>query len=762
MQCLNKLKRPLFKRLSPLLRRHYSNLKVDNNSKVWDELGTPPPAPSIGLWVNHIYPFSTIMGWLRDGLTFVLSVYDINPKSLNRKDNLVLQTLEKEMLTPLRVIPRIREGGFYVYFPDHDTAVHAYNILSNKKRVLRQRIGVHIVHGEPFIEDIVQLKASPKIQVELPSSTNRATVDDIFEMFRPYGKILDIEVNGNIATVLFLYKESAISARNCMYNMDVRAYGGNILINFVPYSRWKIGQFISNAIKSPKLLPLLLFILLSVLLLLIEPVRLYNVCTTLGRVWHENNLPPINLRPEEENQLKEILQTQPASIIFVTGPPGSGKTTLVSRVVNNRPFAIRIVTSSDKTMSGTIEDVLIEHLEDSIGFSPSFSAINTIWSFIEGLFPSKTALYSSKLAQLDTLLSTLQKALSVVSLISNVKTKPVIVFDRFHDLVDKFESQPDDMKKKAYVLIEGLLKWSVTTSYTNQSAHIIFVADWNTVEKLKELDPRLRGLIRTFQLNDITEETAKNYLSNTYQVETSEKTNYLKTMSMFKIWDAMKQLANRSNYTNNLSDTMDNNNGDNPSLCITKRSSIMSDNVKTSCLLRGDEVDYAYSVVGGRPEHLSALKSKIIRGESLQEALEELMMETQGNVLTNGLGKDMNTIKVGDGVKWNKIQLWRTMLSFSNSTSLQYYQLFEIFEGNSVAILDLVKSKFLEMKSIKTDDKYTINVEPSSPLLLYTYRQIIQDPTLTLQMKRIVRDYQIEKILKDIKATEDEMYVFIY
>lgn len=127
------------------------------------------------------------------------------------------------------------------------------------------------------------------------------------------------------------------------------------------------------------------------------------------------------------------------------------------------------------TNSKIYRSALVDSLEKAIGFWPSFATINKIFMWIESALPSKTStshlhpkftsihwtlaiscspylspsltwsvfyshlilwdLQSTKVVQLDNILWTLENSLKLISVMKRSERSPVIIFDRFHDLI---------------------------------------------------------------------------------------------------------------------------------------------------------------------------------------------------------------------------------------------------------------------------------------------------------------------------------------
>lgn len=154
-------------------------------------------------------------------------------------------------ITETEVLPREREGGAFVKFT-HDGSKPVSDIELALQQYLRdepvkpwwspwKRMRAKAVKGKPWVEDMMRLPAS-RLRVEFVSGEPGGSVTDavemsqeqLFQFFRPYGKLSDIEMQPPDSKVLpkFAYLDyssmgKAIMAKNCMHGFLVNeAEGG--------------------------------------------------------------------------------------------------------------------------------------------------------------------------------------------------------------------------------------------------------------------------------------------------------------------------------------------------------------------------------------------------------------------------------------------------------------------------------------------------------------------------------------------------------
>jgi hypothetical protein len=71
------------------------------------------------------------------------------------------------------------------------------------------------VKGSPFVEDLINRIPSKKLIVKFKGP--ELDIESLYREFRIFGRIVDIGIKDGIATVEFLRKQSATSARNCIH-----------------------------------------------------------------------------------------------------------------------------------------------------------------------------------------------------------------------------------------------------------------------------------------------------------------------------------------------------------------------------------------------------------------------------------------------------------------------------------------------------------------------------------------------------------------
>lgn len=154
-------------------------------------------------------------------------------------------------ITATEVLPRMREGGAFVKFT-HDGTASTSEVEKVLQQYLRdepvkpwwapfRRMRAKVVKGRPWVEDLTRIP-SPRLRVEFisgepggsPADAVELSQEELFQFFRPYGKLSDIvmqppdsKILPKFAHVDFSTLGKSIMAKNCMHGYLVsQAQGG--------------------------------------------------------------------------------------------------------------------------------------------------------------------------------------------------------------------------------------------------------------------------------------------------------------------------------------------------------------------------------------------------------------------------------------------------------------------------------------------------------------------------------------------------------
>lgn len=284
------------------------------------------------------------------------------------------------------VIPRAKEGGAFVkYTHKSDDDQSDVDIEEAIQEHLRknpitpwfnpfQGVEVARVLGRPWIEDLYRIP-SQRLRVEfLPTSSDSAamdlTVESLYSLFRPYGKLQDIELQASdskttprYAYVEFSRQRFAVMARNCLHGFTAsEEYGGGkagTRLKMKYEQKIKLSMIKDWIFNHPRIvIPALAALIAAISVTVFDPMRRFFIKVKIKETlpiednefvhWVRTQINKANImyfgarrvdprrldaiwedRQGDIAQLQSWLQENVETFIIVHGPRGSGKRELV-------------------------------------------------------------------------------------------------------------------------------------------------------------------------------------------------------------------------------------------------------------------------------------------------------------------------------------------------------------------------------------------------------------------------------------------------
>eukprot|EP01103_Thecamoeba_quadrilineata_P016190 TRINITY_DN5344_c0_g1_i1.p1 TRINITY_DN5344_c0_g1~~TRINITY_DN5344_c0_g1_i1.p1 ORF type:complete len:712 (-),score=130.66 TRINITY_DN5344_c0_g1_i1:21-2156(-) len=643
------------------------------------------------LWFENVYPPK-------------IARIDIRQQFTTHNHEELIPALMPSGIRIVNMHPRFKEGGVIVDFeltPEWGgsrTAHEAAEIISDHLKSGRHfakfstyPVHAHEIKGVPFKEDLLSVYPSARIRIEFYGGSSDPvdglSKEILFSLLRPYGRVNSITLftpkeGPRYAEVVYRRVGSAVAARNCLHRMQIR--GTTMLINYEPFI--KSGYFTDLAVKYPRfLIPLVIGLIGLATYLVFDPLRVFNITnkithrlsvpdilggksdetesqeenkSMLGKVrhlllryWTKPLLNLLNFNLDQElypemdktdvARITQFLHTEPTKVLLLSGPRGSGRTSLVRRLTQNRR---NVLTISVTQMLERGDDEFLNNLSKSLGFSPSFGAIKNFASILDALTPGASkAASDAKMNQVLKMLDCTSKALINISKANRPEKRkkqknlekengsdqvhrpeednyvPTIVIDGF-----TFEN-----KNKHDNFLDILALWSVILT-SSQLARVLFIVDEPLAEE--NLSPSMPDVMtETIVLNDCPPENVKDYLHT-----------------------RLPQL-------------------------------------------KEEELNKAVSILGGRFNDMLSFVKKLDGGDSTDDAIEEIVA-AHTVVLKALLHQRRNPLAGRDGksaITLPRPQLWRVMLLLAASPTgkVRYDDvLFSIFKGDDVSLRFLVRA----------------------------------------------------------------------
>eukprot|EP01080_Neovahlkampfia_damariscottae_P008483 gene8483-305_t len=736
---------------------HFTGRKF--NYDVSKEVGIHKPPPEQAIWIHNIFAGGGIFSFF---YTFTSKRFDVRNQEWVEKR--IKDHFKKGRHTVTHITPVPKEGGCYVYFQDLEKAEKALRYVRAKPNfayymlAFHRTVVSHLVLGTPFIQDLVSKRPSRKLEILFPE---KVETEEVFEIFRPYGRLSGIELDGQKVKILFWLEGNATCAKNCLHHSNYNNLG-TIRINYAEFHRF---EFIYNLFHSPRLLPVIAIVVLLLIYLSVEPLRLINVTQTiLFNLSSHGAVPPVDFQKRMDDiiEINAEFQSKPDSVIILSGPKGVGKGTIIKNILNKRRLCLTIDCSKESNIVKPDANTFIDDLERSVGFYPTLSSLTSMISYIETFLPmKKQALTYTKVLQLNKVLSTIDRALSIISASTpqNSLVKfdyPVIVFDGFQDLIQELEKKSEG---KAEDLKELLLQWAMNVT-SQGKAHIVFVINDNAFKNQIFRDyPEYRATLKKIYVDDLSKEESVAYLTGKLQklgikndinqerlhhhplVAGNEElkssndswTNNARTLFNIFTLNRFKKIDTEPSPNNDLSSDLD-----------QKQDIALTDE-------NFQQIVKSINTIGGRISDLYFLVERLQRGYSISDAVHSMVEESKRDILAEGFGGKLFKEPAGSN-EWTQPQLWKSMKLIVQKQKVSYEELlYGPFEGDDGALDKLITST--DVLTMTKDG----TVSAFSPLYYEAFKELTEDIGMIRGMEKACGKVEIERTQKKIDAIEDEL-----
>ncbi|KAL6063002.1 hypothetical protein QOT17_011799 [Balamuthia mandrillaris] len=523
--------------------RSYHSTRPFRTDITEETLAQPPPSTENMVWVQNTF----YKGRMIDILRFVFPrLEQLERRLLMKKFKGVIRRSDSEAasneallerkLQELNVIFRPKEGGCFLCFSNKQEAQHFQKYLPNHfLTFFPPRSRSFFVEGKPFFEDITAIQPSIKLAVECEGGAVLG-LETIYRVLRKYGKLTDLkpvdEKKGQYVAY-YLTQSGAISARQCIHGKKLMTSDGKDVILSARYQPYKRFQDVRTRFLDPRfLIPVTALAVTLSTYLLVTPIRIFSVTQKISlptlyfRSQYDGafSLPRIlsvffltfwvfpysdeslelkgvfHMEEKEKQQADletNILNKLPSSLILLTGPKGTGKSSITKQLALHRTFAVYI------DCRGKTVQEFIDRFSAAIGFSPSFTVVNKFFSWVETILPSKagSVMGVSETLQMEDVLRTLHKALGFIAAsYPSDKNKEysrysVLIFDGLDQLLDAIDKGDSS---KSQVLLDSLLDWAIDVTYNRHYAHVVFVSDNPMVEERLKKSQCFHALVLYF------------------------------------------------------------------------------------------------------------------------------------------------------------------------------------------------------------------------------------------------------------------------
>ncbi|TRM59397.1 RNA12 protein-domain-containing protein [Schizophyllum amplum] len=771
-------------------------------------------------------PYATEAGldaqeaWLFVGSIFPVRVGKLDPRYFIgrlREDRLLhnvrstLSSVRDHSFEILSVEPYHKDGGAFIkfkYVGDEET-------LSSLERTLKEltrkagglqswtglkRADIWLVKSRhPWLEDMDRW---PSMTLRVEFMGGEVTEEQVFDLFRPYGRIEDIEApktSGKFPALSVEYRRyrGATTARNVLYGHEITLpSGGKVRLRptyepaMHPYA---VRDWLS---KHPRIvLPVALFLLGSLTYAIFDPIRSLMVEAKMMnwfdykeyRLWQwfrENALERLPLAfeskiaeaPAEDawkermdafNAIKTYLNDFPNTIAFVHGPQGSGKTRMVRAVLE--PFDRPTLEIDCRELVKAPSDVqMIGSLAKQTGYWPIFTFLNSMSNLIDlasvGMIGQKAGLGSSTPDQLRDILSTVTVSLKR----ANTSHRDKIVRQ-----TKRHEAR--QARDKSIAAVWGRISslWagenaepgSIRTmggneDHTSADQHREKPAkDKSTGEVKEDMARKVKGSNDAEALQSLPTVLIRNFAG-----AGAGKDEMLEVLAQWATTLAENKIA----HVVILSDNRENSKRLAKAMPTKPLYSVaLSDADAATSLsyvkqkLQDIDVEANFSSeqisliqrLGGRASDLESLVHKVRNGQTVEDAVEDIISRGVAELRKNAFGDDADDAK---NLPWSREQAWHVLKQLAKQEAIPYQDLLYNFpfKGNENALRSMEQA---ELITVGTHNGRPSAVRAGKPVYKWVFERLYHDPIFQAAMDISYNQQVIDKAESTIRSCEEEL-----
>jgi len=650
------------------------------------------------------------------------------------------------------IIPRTKDGGAFVKFisPDPARIEGAVQNFLKKKRLKPwfaplSNARSFIVRGKPWLEDLYRFPSS-RLKVEFVEG-KELSQEALYALFRRYGKIADITISPaggkepRFAIIHFLRMRGATSARNCLHGFVVPEFAaiagkeGGVTLRILYERGMKPHHIRDWMVNHPRiLLPILAAIVSVVAVWVFDPIRTFFIHAKITRSLHfseneywgwvkKNTVDRFVFKREQEledlsalweerkgavEQINGWLQESEETFIVVQGPRGSGKRELImDSILGDRKNFLLIDCEPINEAHG--DSATIAAAASQVGYRPVFSWLNTISSLLDlaaqGTIGTTAGFSQTLENQFNKILQNTGVALKAVALEhkNDAERDKAMSDDEYLSanpqlrpivVIDNFLHHDGHS-----VIYDKLADWAALLVSSNV-AHVIFLT--NDIGFQKSLARSLPDrLFRTVFLGDAKPESAKRYVLYHLEGQTDRIQNDEKLMK---------------------------------------------------------ELDASITALGGRLTDLEFLSRRIKAGETPQQAVHEIILNSASEILKLYFLGGSEVAKR----KWTPEQAWYLVKRLTTEDSLRYNEvlLHDFFKlGGEDAVQALEQAEMINIVN-QHGRPYAIN--PGKPVYRAAFERLLGDRVLKAKMDMVslkavvkIETADIRKCLEELQAMSD-------
>ncbi|KAF8644113.1 hypothetical protein AX16_008642 [Volvariella volvacea WC 439] len=710
----------------------------------------------------------------------------------------------------LSVEPYQKDGGVFVHFKiaSDDTETVWRQICQKEdtqSRSFTSWLGVNrgmawVVRGLPWKEDMNRF-ASPTLKVSIEG--DNLGEQELYSIFRPYGRISSLATtssatNARLYTITFHRLRSAVIARNVLhgYNYTSNGHSTHIRASYSPPTKANaVGAWLSG---HPKIMfPLLIFVIGTLTYTIFDPIRslmveakvlewfnyqnfsiyrwlMGSLGSTMspgtdkaafyptGEVWVE--------RQEAQRALENYLQGTPETVLFLYGPPGSGKTSLVESTLNEA--GRRVLTIDCRQLQkATSDSQVVGKLAEQTGYWPVLSVLISVGNVIDlvslGLVGQKAGFSTAIHEQIHDMLQIVALGLRRVG----IHNRSVIERDILHHAQSVQRHILED--DKLQMIRQGI--W--------HDGRLDCIAGNGVISELGVGDEPMNDMDANPEADSFVlkrDERIANYIEprlatsavtlpvvviHNYQPRTGTSTEPV--LDVFASWAASLVLNNVAHVII-VSDKKES---------VKRVAKALPTKPPMTIALGDADAGVTLSVIsrrlqslniefnptpqqinaighlGGRASDLDNLISKLGGGQKIEEAVEELITRSASElrVLAFGGGRDGS-----ENLPWSQEQAWGVLKALAQHSEVSYYDVLLRFPFNGDDE-PLQRMEHAELISIVVQEGRPAIIKPGRPLYKWAFVRLLNDAAFQAAQDILYNEKLISRCSRTITNCEQEL-----
>ncbi|KAI0928247.1 hypothetical protein AcW1_005551 [Taiwanofungus camphoratus] len=157
--------------------------------------------------------------------------------------------------------------------------------------------------------------------------------------------------------------------------------------------------------------------------------------------------------------------------------------------------------------------------------------------------------------------------------------------------------------------------------------------------------------------------------------------------------------------------------------------------------------------LGGRASDLESLIHKIRNGQSIEEAIEDIIVRGVSEIRKNAFGDDSEDAK---NLPWTREQAWTLMKRLAKQPEISYHEVLMDFPFKNDEA-PLRHMEHAELIAIGTENGRPSTIRPGKPVYKYVFERLVQDSVFRAMQDLAMNEKVIAAAESTVKACEQEL-----